>query len=145
MPRLKGLLTLCLIFSIVITLNPVHAQTKSENTSQCSLIVITKVKGIDEPPRIVVDGWAVYRTEYSFVDVLKGQLKKTEINVVHLESTERELDGLQVGNKVLLCLEKAKRSKQLSHIVIDSADYRGELLLIDSNCTRQSGNTKHPK
>jgi len=101
------------------------------DSSRCSLIVIAKVTKIGEHPIGISGRSAEYwLAEYSIVDVLKGSFKKKEIMVAHLVLHGDELDDLQVGDEVLLCLEKVKKSKKFQHSVRDNADYEGELLLV---------------
>jgi hypothetical protein len=100
---------------------------------KCEIIVTAKVTRIGEKPHGVSGRSAVYWiATYSIVESLKGRPNITEIKVAHLVLTGNELMGIQIGDKVLLCLSKC--NKKLQDTIYQSADYDGALLLVNCDC-----------
>jgi hypothetical protein len=101
--------------------------------NQCEIIVLGKVLSVGENPRMI--GGAripvYWLAKYSIVDVLRGHLSQTEIDVAHFVLIGNELENLRVGNKVLLCIKK--RSKKIRDAVLPGIEYEGELLLVESS------------
>ena len=130
---MKKLFLLAFIAIMIIS-----ASGMGQNKIQCALVVIAEVKNIEQYPIGALSGRsAFYRmASYSVIEVIKGALKKEEITVSHLILTGKELDELRVGDKVLMCLGESwhvyrKNGRTISY-GMKSADYEGELLMVDS-------------
>ena len=126
----RMLMIMLLLFSGTISI-----EAAGQSQRRCALIVVAKVVGIGENPRMISGRSAVYwLASYSIVEVIKGRPSKMEFNVAHLVMKGDELESIRVGDNVLLCLNKP--NKKLNDAVLLSADYVGELMLLECNRKR---------
>jgi hypothetical protein len=124
---------LTILLLLIPSVTPIEAARQPER--KCALVIMAQVASIGENPRMLSGRSAVYwLASYKIVEVFKGHPLKAEIRVAHLVLKGNELESVRVGDKVLLCLNKP--NKKLKDAVLLSADYVGELILLECNCRR---------
>jgi hypothetical protein len=126
--------TLTILLLLIPSATSIEAASQSER--RCALVVTAKVVNIGENPRQISGSMAVvyWLASYEIVEVIKGHPSKAEISVAHLVLKGNELENIRAGDRVLLCLNENKPNKQFKHVVLLSADYIGELILVECKC-----------